>query len=104
MISTLYELADAKLQNPVSICPDTKQPCIAGRTGRVYKSADGFVWTRNGTFFHAFSPDSDREMGVCVTACQLLFRPYREQRAYRKRQAQLVASTMGRRAAKRQKS
>ena len=103
MIRSLVEICDAHLQNVVIRDEETKHHRIVGRTGFVCKGDNGFWWTRDGVKFNSFDPNNDRQLGVAVVACGLLYKPWKEQRQYRRqhKQAQAIASTYARRAAKR---
>ena len=101
MITSLAQLCDAYLQNVVARDEETKQHRIVGRTGFVTNGEAGFFWSRDGVKFHPFDPNIDSQRAVAVVACQLLFKPWRAQRAYRRQHARNVATTRGRRAAKR---
>ena len=101
MITSLVEICDAHLQNVVVRDPETKQHRIQGRKGFICKGDNGFHWTRDGLMFNPFDPNNDAHLNVAVVACGLRYKPWKEQRQYRRQHARNVASTTARRAAKR---
>ncbi len=92
MITTLRELRDVYFQNKIIRDGEKRQHRLVGRTGFVTKGSDDFFWTRDGIKFHPFNPNIDAQLQVAVAACQLLYKPWWEQRAYRRQRREAEAA------------